>query len=468
MWRRGRAARVRRAGIEGPDALDVRRLGVAAHSDHRPLDAAVGRRRTYADPSSGVNPPFTGGTGPVGERGRAALLRSHLLDRHHVTSPSTQLGAAAVLSERDLGRVAGISRALLSPFDSPSLDSWCARVESELVGALGADVMAFSLPALGQSNLYLSTGTARWVFDTYMHESLPALERQWGVKRRLVQLGVSSRRMLYATRLPEYYRSVTWNEVIVPGRAFDTIAMAGSVEKGQEAFLFLIHANHTGRKFGAAGLAKLQLLYPSFMAGVRAVQHVANFDGSLLSLVDAMPSALALGDDDGRLVHLNVAMQKVLESEVDRLALLAALQRFLVRLAHTGRDPGFRRVALPRAVGRNGIDLGECRYRFGGARLGGSRWAAGASMLVTVERFGPPMFPADALRARGITPRELEIVRRVASGMTSPRIAEQLGISRFTVRHHLESIMRKLGVHTRGAVGAAVAELARESDRSPH
>jgi DNA-binding NarL/FixJ family response regulator len=47
-----------------------------------------------------------------------------------------------------------------------------------------------------------------------------------------------------------------------------------------------------------------------------------------------------------------------------------------------------------------------------------------------------------------LTPRELEVLGRVAAGRTSREIGEDLGISHRTVETHRESIMKKLGIRT--------------------
>ncbi len=58
-----------------------------------------------------------------------------------------------------------------------------------------------------------------------------------------------------------------------------------------------------------------------------------------------------------------------------------------------------------------------------------------------------------ATTMEGLTPRELEVLRLVANGLDNLSIAAELGIARATVKHHLEAIYAKLGVHGRtGAV----------------
>jgi len=71
-----------------------------------------------------------------------------------------------------------------------------------------------------------------------------------------------------------------------------------------------------------------------------------------------------------------------------------------------------------------------------------------------------------------LTARELEVLRMLASGVSTNSAAETLGISTATLRAHVQAILRKLGAHSRLE---AVAEAARlglitiESarDRSP-
>jgi len=65
--------------------------------------------------------------------------------------------------------------------------------------------------------------------------------------------------------------------------------------------------------------------------------------------------------------------------------------------------------------------------------------------------------PDDRLPDTPLTPRELELLQLAADGFCGPRIAEELVLSRATVRTHFESIYRKLDVHDRaGAVGKAM------------
>jgi DNA-binding CsgD family transcriptional regulator len=64
------------------------------------------------------------------------------------------------------------------------------------------------------------------------------------------------------------------------------------------------------------------------------------------------------------------------------------------------------------------------------------------------------MGPIDVTK---LSPREREIARLLARGLANKAIAQELGISAFTVSSHLRRLFAKLDVGTRaGAVGVVV------------
>jgi DNA-binding NarL/FixJ family response regulator len=68
-----------------------------------------------------------------------------------------------------------------------------------------------------------------------------------------------------------------------------------------------------------------------------------------------------------------------------------------------------------------------------------------------------PPVPAGSGRVR-LTPRQRDVVRLLARGSTTEQIAKELHIARETVRNHIRSMLRALGVHSQvEAIAAARA-----------
>ena len=61
------------------------------------------------------------------------------------------------------------------------------------------------------------------------------------------------------------------------------------------------------------------------------------------------------------------------------------------------------------------------------------------------EPVAPEPYPA------GLSAREVEVLRLVATGLTNAEVAKKLFISSRTVNRHLNSVYQKLGVSSRAA-----------------
>jgi two-component system, NarL family, response regulator LiaR len=73
------------------------------------------------------------------------------------------------------------------------------------------------------------------------------------------------------------------------------------------------------------------------------------------------------------------------------------------------------------------------------------RTAAGERIWDTAEGTGPASLPLGDPAAAGLTSRELEVLTLKLQRRTNSEIAQSLNISLHTVKHHVSSIIRKLG-----------------------
>ncbi len=90
--------------------------------------------------------------------------------------------------------------------------------------------------------------------------------------------------------------------------------------------------------------------------------------------------------------------------------------------------------------------------------------AAVRSRLVALERHAIALreraqLHPDALRARGLTAREVEVLRLLGDGLANAAIARELALSERTVAKHLEHVYSKLGVGNRTAALARAREV---------
>ena len=92
-------------------------------------------------------------------------------------------------------------------------------------------------------------------------------------------------------------------------------------------------------------------------------------------------------------------------------------------------------------------------------------------LLVRLRRLltraaGPPEGRSDAAARDGLSPRELEVLRLLARGLSAATIAERLVISPKTVSTHLQHVMAKLGVHSRAQAVAEAYRLGLAGERA--
>jgi two-component system, NarL family, response regulator DevR len=89
------------------------------------------------------------------------------------------------------------------------------------------------------------------------------------------------------------------------------------------------------------------------------------------------------------------------------------------------------------------------------------RVVAGGNNLITPQMIATLLSRRRAMSAQmdSLTERERDVLRQVATGISSREIARELGISYTTVRTHIRSLGRKLGVHSKIEAIAKAREL---------
>jgi DNA-binding NarL/FixJ family response regulator len=142
----------------------------------------------------------------------------------------------------------------------------------------------------------------------------------------------------------------------------------------------------------------------------------------------------------------------------DREALLAALPEVAARAPGSGvlavagaaLDPAAEALAAVRAgatgylVADGAELLAEALRR---TAAGEAVFPPGLAETVLAARGGP----VEETRAR-LSPREADVLRLVVDGLTARQIATRLVLSPRTVEHHIQRVLRRLGVPNRAAL----------------
>jgi DNA-binding CsgD family transcriptional regulator len=114
--------------------------------------------------------------------------------------------------------------------------------------------------------------------------------------------------------------------------------------------------------------------------------------------------------------------------------------------------PGTATKLRDKALGVTRAALAERRF----ARMVAAGRAADPPLAVATA-LGEAQETRAAPESRPLTPREQEVARLVAQGLTNREIAERLVLSPRTIESHVERIMNRLGVGSRTEIAAWAA-----------
>ncbi len=149
------------------------------------------------------------------------------------------------------------------------------------------------------------------------------------------------------------------------------------------------------------------------------------------------------------------AQGSVLIGEGDPRAALVALRR--AWRAWQGLEVPYEAARVRTLVGIACRDLGDedtAQMELDAARLAFDQLGAGPD----VARVDDLTLIPEQRAAGGLTPREVQVLRLVATGRTNRAIASDLLLSEKTVARHVANIFTKLGVSSRSAATAYAYE----------
>jgi DNA-binding CsgD family transcriptional regulator len=227
------------------------------------------------------------------------------------------------------------------------------------------------------------------------------------------------------------------------------------------------------------GLALLRLAEGRPEAAVRAIHGALGRTTGALQRAQLLPAAVEIFVSAGRVEQARCACEELAAVAADVgaefLGALVAQARGTVLLASGEAAEAltwlrrafrvFQRFDAPYLAARVRVQSATACSALGDEDAAGLELEAARPVFERLEA-ARDLAHVDALRAprtsaarpRGLTPRELEVLRLVAAGQTNRSIAQRLFLSEKTVDRHVSNILNKVDARSRAAATAFAYE----------
>lgn len=173
---------------------------------------------------------------------------------------------------------------------------------------------------------------------------------------------------------------------------------------------------------------------------------------------DDVNAGMAIFMSDGiREMAPNARWKELLQEEPERDRLLELIRR---QAGRTAASVGSLREDYAE------LELSGRSYRLIAKRAPAGTLVPEAGVLVLMDRLGPELPTTRELRVSfGLRGREPQVALLAAEGLSNAAIAQRLRLSAHTVRHYLERVLTRLGLHSRKALALHLMGAEREKRR---
>ena len=338
-------------------------------------------------------------------------------------------------SASDVRNLRAVQEAFLSPSGYASREEWILACLDRTKVLLRADKATLRLPINNgfrqftrdiDDDTMAAYGAYYWKLD---------FGARIGVQE--IKQHVWSRHRVYGKRLPIFYKSEFYADLVKPASLYDSLGISTIPGNSADSMiLYLWHERQSGPRFGDRGLQLLRTVLPAFQTTAAVALGLDSKHETIATTIDALADAAAVADGEGRLLHANPALRILLASTP---LLHAALERRATTLAR-------RRLSRFHGVD-DVLAVDELPgFQFHGCYVGVDAPRNEGQILIVVK---PRRAGVASGTDAGLTPRELEVARLIAQRHTNREIAAILGVSIHTARHHAERVKRKLGARRR-------------------
>lgn len=388
-------------------------------------------------------------------------------------SPSASPRSSSVSTRPALSEIERTLHTLVAPLEFEDWKSWQREVHTRLLDLTGADTLCMYTPMAAGFDAWISPHITPDVLMQYAKQA--AANPDWDVIEAGFERfagrdgeGVAHESELVPRRTLE--ASAFYHEFLLPNRILD-ITVAGVAFGGSQSAR--LHFSNVKRRSAAMHEQRQSLIrtvLPAFRSGLAQWRQIGERRQDLGRMLDVMADAVLLYDMAGSLVHANPAAAALMGrthsltgTESDRLQIEA--QRVAWGMGSFSRratgsligTPGAITAATTLPCATREVKVNGKSYTLRGSLAPAWMLGRDPGVIVTIESTSTKATSDADLRERfGLTTREVEVARLVASGLSNQALAEKLGVSFFTARNHVERLMGKMSAMNRAHIGALV------------
>jgi DNA-binding CsgD family transcriptional regulator len=191
-----------------------------------------------------------------------------------------------------------------------------------------------------------------------------------------------------------------------------------------------------------------------------ACRSVTAQPAALLTVLNLLDEGILLLDDHCNTLWANTVFASAIRADLECDRILTEARRLATTVTSAAESFATTSTAAP-VVARADVRTRVASYSLRATRL---VYACAFEqrpfdVVVAMARTGRRVLDGRALMHRfSLTPAETDVALLIARGMSNREIARELAISAHTARHHTESVLLKLGIHTRAAVAGVVLD----------
>lgn len=191
-------------------------------------------------------------------------------------------------------------------------------------------------------------------------------------------------------------------------------------------------------------------------SGVSQIKPEVDFD-LLAEVLDSIEDVFCVVDNLGRIRHENGAFREIV-GHAHQERVREEMRQLARGVLFDGHGPAKLNGVYGARVAE--FKIGHRGYRARASLMRKTLDDASPLVLITLEAFSTGVHQTLTARHR-LTPREVQVVELLAEGHSNKSVAEALGVSAHTARHHTGRVLSKMQAKGRSEVGALLRRLHR-------